>query len=165
MQIDYFRADGTLLACDHRRVPGEDDQPFILCDTKGEPLGGWRGIWEFFRVWLDTLPRDPIAWLIVDSKTAANHLVDYHRDDVVKTHLVHGSHLEPGSDRPMGALRPSRQFVLEQLDQWDGVVFLTQQQLDDFDALMGPGPTGTSSPTDATFPSIRRTSSARSSTV
>ena len=139
VQIDYFRPDGTLLACDHRQVPGQDNQPFILCDTKGAPLGGWHGTWELFHVWLDTLPRDPIAWLIVDSKTAANHLVDYHRDDVVKTHLVHGSHLEPGSDRPMGVLRPSRQFVLEQLDQWDGVVFLTQQQLDDFDALMGPG--------------------------
>jgi poly(glycerol-phosphate) alpha-glucosyltransferase len=139
VQIDYFRQDGTLLACDHRRVPGEDDQTFIVCDSTGAPLGGWRGIWEFFRVWLDSLPRDPIAWLIVDSKTAANHLTDYHRDDVVKTHLVHGSHLEPDSDRPMGVLRPSRQFVLERLDQWDGVVFLTHQQLDDFDALMGPG--------------------------
>jgi poly(glycerol-phosphate) alpha-glucosyltransferase len=139
VQIDYFRQDGTLLACDHRRVPGEDDQTFIVCDSSGAPLGGWRGIWEFFRVWLDSLPRDPIAWLIVDSKTAANHLTDYQRDDVVKTHLVHGSHLEPDSDRPMGVLRPSRQFVLERLDQWDGVVFLTHQQLEDFDALMGPG--------------------------
>jgi poly(glycerol-phosphate) alpha-glucosyltransferase len=139
VQIDYFRPDGTLLGCDHRRVPGEKGQTFVLCDTSGAPIGGWRNIWGLYHCWLDSLPRDPIAWMIVDSKTAANHLTDYHRDDAVTLHLVHGSHLEPDTDRPMGVLRTSRKFVMEHLDDWDGVVFLTQQQLDDVDALLGPG--------------------------
>jgi poly(glycerol-phosphate) alpha-glucosyltransferase len=138
-QVDYFRADGTLLGSDRRRVPGEEPRAFVLCDTSGAPLGGWRSIWDVYYCWLDSLPREPIAWLIADSKTSANHLVDYHRDDVVMMHVVHASHLEPESGRPMGTIRETRQYVMERLDQWDGVVFLTRQQLDEVDALLGPG--------------------------
>jgi poly(glycerol-phosphate) alpha-glucosyltransferase len=39
----------------------------------------------------------------------------------------------------MGILRESRQHVMENLDEWDAVVFLTQQQLSEVDALLGPG--------------------------
>jgi poly(glycerol-phosphate) alpha-glucosyltransferase len=138
-QVDYFRADGTLLGSDRRDLPGEEPRAFVLCDTSGAPLGGWHGAWGLYENWLDSLPRDPVAWMIVDSKTSANHLTHYHRDDVVRLHVVHGSHLEPESGRPMGILRESRQHVMENLDQWDAVVFLTQQQLSEVDALLGPG--------------------------
>jgi poly(glycerol-phosphate) alpha-glucosyltransferase len=138
-QADYFRPDGTLLGSDRRDLPGDEPRAFVLCDTSGAPLGGWEGARGLYESWLDSLPRDPVAWLIVDSKTSANHLTHYHRDDVVTLHVVHGSHLEPESGRPMGILRESRQHVMENLDQWDGVVFLTQAQLSEVDALLGPG--------------------------
>ena len=138
-QVDYFRADGTLLGSDRRRLPGEEPRAFTLCDTTGAPLGGWRTIWGLYYAWLDSLPREPVAWLIADSKTSANHLVDYRRDDVVTMHVVHASHLEPDSGRPMGTVRETRQYVMERLDQWDAVVFLTQQQLGEVDALLGTG--------------------------
>lgn len=138
-QADYFRADGTLLVSDRRDVPGEWPRSVTLCDTSGRPLGTWRTIWDLYYFWLDTLPRDPIAWFIVDSKTSANHLVDYRRDDVVTLHVVHASHLEPGTGRPMGEMRVSRQYVMERLDQWDAAVFLTKQQLSEVDTLLGPG--------------------------
>ena len=138
-QVDYFRADGTLLGSDRRRMPGDEPRAFVLCDTTGAPLGGWRSIWDLYWCWLDSLPRDPVAWLIADSKTSANHLVDYHRDDVVTMHVVHGSHLEPESGRPMGTIRKTRQYALERLAEWDAVVFLTRQQLDEVDVLLGTG--------------------------
>ncbi len=139
-QVDYFRADGTMLGSDRRHMPGDEERAFTLCDTSGNPLGGWRSIWDLYYCWLDSLPREPVAWLIADSKTSANHLVDYHRNDVVTLHVVHGSHLEPDSGRPMGTIRSSREYVMDRLDQWDGVVFLTQQQLDEVDTLLGSGP-------------------------
>ena len=78
--------------------------------------------------------------MICDSKTSANHLVDYQRDDVVTMHVLHGSHLEPKSERSTEhVIRKSRQRVLERLDQWDAVVFLTNQQLDEVSAVLGPG--------------------------
>ncbi|MGH3457738.1 glycosyltransferase [Aeromicrobium sp.] len=139
LQVDYFRADGTMLGSDRRDVPGEQARAFTLCDTSGTPIGTWQTIWELYWLWLDSLPRDPIAWLISDSKTSANHLATYHRDDVVRLHVIHGSHLEPDSGRPMGILRSSREYVMKNLDEWDGVVFLTQQQLGEVNALLGTG--------------------------
>jgi poly(glycerol-phosphate) alpha-glucosyltransferase len=88
--------------------------------------------------WLDTLPRDPIAWLIADSKTSANHLARYHRDDVMTIHVVRGSHRARGTEGSETELRTSRKHVLENLDEWDAVVFLTREQLDDVDDLLGP---------------------------
>jgi poly(glycerol-phosphate) alpha-glucosyltransferase len=139
VQTDYFRADGTLLASDRPKGGEGGVRAFTLCDTSGSPLGTWQSIWNLYWAWLDSLPRDPIAWLICDSKTSANHIIDYRRDDVVTIHVVHGSHLEPRSERPMGTLSKARRRVMENLNQWDGVVFLTQQQLDEVSALLGSG--------------------------
>jgi poly(glycerol-phosphate) alpha-glucosyltransferase len=36
-------------------------------------------------------------------------------------------------------LKPSRRRIMEHLDEWDGVVFPTRQQLADVDLLFGPG--------------------------
>lgn len=140
LQVDYFRPDGTLLATHRRKRPQDETSAFTLCDTSGAPLGTWAGIWGLYFFWLDTLPRDPIAWMICDSKTSANHLVDYERDDVVTMHVLHGSHLEPRSRQSTeNIIRRSRERVLERLDQWDAVIFLTHQQLDEVDMLLGPG--------------------------
>jgi poly(glycerol-phosphate) alpha-glucosyltransferase len=140
LQVDHFRPDGSLLVSDRRIAPGREHRTVTLCDRSGQPLGTWRRIRRLYHLWLDTLPRDPIAWMIVDSKTSAPHLVDYHRDDVVTMHLLHASHLEPGTGRPMGELRQSRRYVLERLDQWDAAIILTKQQLAEIDALLGPAP-------------------------
>jgi poly(glycerol-phosphate) alpha-glucosyltransferase len=153
LQVDYFRVDGTLLASDRRNVPGDNRRAITLCDRSGSPLGTWRRARHLHWAWLDSLPRDPIAWFICDSKTIANHLLGYHRDDAVTIHVVHGSHRQMGSSRfidrlkpsrrrsrrPMGKLKPSRRHIMEHLDEWDGVVFLTRQQLDEVDVLFGPG--------------------------
>ena len=140
LQVDYFRADGSLLATHRRRRPQDETSAFTLCDTSGTPLGTWAGIWSLYYFWLDTLPRDPIAWMICDSKTSANHLVDYQRDDVVTLHVLHQSHLEPKSrSSTEDVIRKSRERVLERLDQWDAVVFLTRQQLDEVNDFLGPG--------------------------
>lgn len=139
-QIDYFRGDGTLLLSDRRLdSPWTKPRTLTLCDTNGEPIGTFGHVWDLYHFWLDSLPRDPIAWLIADSKTTANHLVGYQREDAVVIHVVHGSHLEPGTGRPLGELASSRKRSFVHLDAWDGVVFLTQQQLHDVDLLLGPG--------------------------
>lgn len=138
-QVDYFREDGTLLASDRRDLPGERKRSITLCDTSGRPMGTWRSIWNVYHFWLDSLPREPIAWFLVDSKTSANHLVGYRRDDVVTMHIVHGSHVAPGQGDSPTDIIPSRRHVFERLDKWDAAVFLTQHQIDDVDKLLGPG--------------------------
>ncbi|HKY56468.1 MAG TPA: glycosyltransferase [Aeromicrobium sp.] len=135
IQIDHFRPDGTLLASDRRHGEGMRDRSVILCDTRGNPLGAWRRASSFFALWLDTLRRDPVAWIIVDSKTSANSLINYSRPDVVKIHVVRGSHLQRGGEA--GTLVRSRRKVMKHLNSWDTVVFLTTTQRDEVAALLG----------------------------
>jgi poly(glycerol-phosphate) alpha-glucosyltransferase len=136
-QIDYFRADGTMLASDQRHGLDFADRSVILCDTSGEPLGSWRWVSRLYWLWLDSLPRDPVAWIIADSKTSANPLIQYDRPDVAKLHVVRGSHLKRVHGRTTNKLVRSRRTVMENLDAWDAVVFLTKTQRDDVAAMMG----------------------------
>jgi len=78
--------------------------------------------------------------MIVDSKTSADVVLRYRRPDVVKMHMVRGSHLSRGVDGPMSKLASTRQRVMENLSEWDAVVFLTATQRDDVEARFGPQP-------------------------
>lgn len=137
IQIDYFREDGTMLASDQRHGVDFKNRSVILCDTRGEPLGSWRWVSRLYWQWLDSLPRDPIAWIIADSKTSANPLIQYERPDVAKLHVVRGSHLKRSNGRTTNKLVGSRRTVMENLDVWDAVVFLTQTQRDHVAAMLG----------------------------
>jgi poly(glycerol-phosphate) alpha-glucosyltransferase len=137
IQIDYFREDGTLLASDQRHGSEFSDRSVILFDTRGRPLGSWRWVSRLYWLWLDSLPRDPVAWIIADSKTSANPLIHYQRPDVAKMHVVRGSHLKRVHGRTTNKLVRSRRAVMENLDAWDAVVFLTNTQRDDVIAMMG----------------------------
>jgi len=138
-QVDYYREDGTLMVSDRHRMPGPKARAVTLCDTSGQPIGTWDSIWRLYAFWLDSLPREPFAWFVVDSKTVATSFTHYRRPDVVTMHLVHGSHLAAGSTPPYGELAASRKGTFEHLDKWDAVVFLTGQQRSDVELLLGPG--------------------------
>jgi poly(glycerol-phosphate) alpha-glucosyltransferase len=137
LHIDYFRADGSLLVSDQRHGEDNKERVVILYDASGKPLGATDQAADFYGSWLDTLPRDPVAWIIADSKTSANTLVRYQRPDVAKLHVVRGSHLKRDTGRPMGTLVRSRRRVMENLDAWDAVLFLTKSQKEDVEALLG----------------------------
>ena len=137
-QIDYYRADGTLLVSDQRLGPDLKERAVILCDTSGEPLGAWNWVSRLYWQWLDSLPRDPVAWIIADSKTSANTLIHYERPDVARLHVVRGSHLKPKTGRPIGKLIKTRRKLMQNLDVWDAVVFLTESQRKDVQLLLGP---------------------------
>jgi poly(glycerol-phosphate) alpha-glucosyltransferase len=140
LQVDYFRPDGTILLVDERNRPERPRRQVTLCDTSGEPIGTWDAIDPFRAMWLDTLPRDPVAWMIADSKTSADALVRYDRPDVVKMHVVRGSHVRVGDDGATGPLSGSRERVMKNLHAWDAVMFLTSRQLEDVEAQFGPQP-------------------------
>lgn len=137
-QRTVLRADGTALAV---FVPPESgaEEPLVLCDRQGRPLGAWNSVVGLQTHWLDSLPRNPVAWMIFDSKVSAAMLAGYQRPDVVKIHVVRGSHLKRGQG-PMRELVASRKPVLENLDAWDSVTFLTKSQRDDVAARFGDRP-------------------------
>jgi poly(glycerol-phosphate) alpha-glucosyltransferase len=132
-RIDSLREDGSTLLSSLR---SGDAERLVLCDRKGEPLGCWLAMDSMLQHWLDQIPRDPVAWVIFDSKVSAAMVADYQRPDVVKIHVVRGSHLVRG-EGPMRDLVTSRRTVMENLDAWDSVTFLTASQRADVEARFG----------------------------
>lgn len=131
LQVDRFRADGSLLASDRRDVrelgvPG--GRSVVLCDAEGRPVRGWGSIWALYRHWFDALVGDERAVMIVDSKTAARFVRGYQRPNVATVHVVHSSHR--GAD---GAFKASRREVLEHADELDELVVLTERQRRDLE--------------------------------
>jgi poly(glycerol-phosphate) alpha-glucosyltransferase len=137
-QIDCLRADGTVLAA-YLYAESGAEEALVLCDRQSRPLGAWHSTPGLQRHWLDSLRREPVAWMIFDSKVSAAMLADYQRPDVLKIHVVRGSHLKRGTG-PMRDLVTSRQSVMENLDAWDSVTFLTKRQRDDVAARFGERP-------------------------
>jgi poly(glycerol-phosphate) alpha-glucosyltransferase len=142
LQVDHFRADGTLLLSDRRdaRVRGVlGGRSVVLCDERGVPVRSWARIHHLYRAWLDALTANQRSFVIVDSKTSANFMLDYRRPHVVTAHVVHNSHLAR-ADQPNGAVRESRRAVFERLDAFDIVAVLSERQRRDIEAAHGPHP-------------------------
>ncbi len=135
-KVNRYRADGSLVISSRRDVDGHD-RIYTLFDHDERAIGTWASESELLHFWLDTVPRDPVAWFIVDSKTSAKSLVHYQRDDVVTMHLVHSTHLQFRTDGQ--ELLNFREYVLRRMDGFDAMVFLTSRQLADVTRLLGEG--------------------------
>lgn len=136
-QRDHLRADGSIVVLERFRLGGPEGFQFTVCDSDSRPLHTFGSRGEAVQFWLDSLPRDPIAWVVADNIDMARHLVDYHRPDVVTIHVVHSNHidvLKKGTGVPR-----ERSAVLKNLDSFDAGVFLTESQLTHLAGLIGPG--------------------------
>lgn len=145
LQIDYFRPDGSLFVSDQRDIdePGTEGGRLItLCDHNGEPTAAWNRVWPLYLFWLDAVVGSQETFMIVDSKSTANFITRFRRDNVVTLHLVHNSHMASGQIPPHGELSSVRRYVFERLDTYDGIVLLTRRQKEDVDLAFGnPGNT------------------------
>ena len=133
--VNRYRPDGSLMISERRA--SLRDRVYTLFDHDERPMGVWATESDLLHFWLDTLPRDPMAWFIVDSKTTAKSLVHYERDDAVTMHLVHSTHLEFRNDGE--EILNYREYVLRRMDGFDATVFLTSRQLADVNRLLGEG--------------------------
>jgi poly(glycerol-phosphate) alpha-glucosyltransferase len=83
------------------------------------------------------LPVEP-GFVIVDSKTMVEFFAALRRSHAYTLHLVHGAHLASRATGAHGPLTASRTPMVEHLDDFDGVVFLTQGQRADVLERVGP---------------------------
>lgn len=137
-QVDYFRADGSLMVSNRKFVQGDKGVAVTFCDRRSKPIATFRGIRLAYRFWLSFLAKDPVAYMIIDSKTSANHFPEFRRADVVTLYMVHGSHLADGQKPPHGKLSPGRTHTFGHLADFDGVVLLTERQRQDIQDGLGP---------------------------
>jgi poly(glycerol-phosphate) alpha-glucosyltransferase len=140
LQVDYFRPDGSLMVADRRDVQTKGavgGRLVTLCGLDGRPVSSWNQIWPLYLFWLDCVVAGRESFMIVDSKSTANFMTRYRRDNVVTMHLVHNSHMASGAVPPHGELSPTRRYVFERLSSFDSVVLLTESQKKDVDLVFG----------------------------
>ena len=140
LQVDRFRADGSLLASDVRDTlergrPG--GRLVVVYGVEGRPVRRFTSMWGLYRHWLDRVTDKQRSMLIVDSKTAARFVRGYRRKHVATVHVVHSSH-RSGDGEPGRPLKASRRDVLTAARDFDVVVALTERQRLDLVSDLGP---------------------------
>ncbi|MBG6239563.1 poly(glycerol-phosphate) alpha-glucosyltransferase [Mycetocola sp. CAN_C7] len=156
LQVDHYRADGSLAVSDRRDVRRSGisgGRSIVWCDSDGVPRHRWKRAHALYIWWLDRLRENTQTTLIVDSKTSARFLLGYRRRGMLTFHVVHASHLQ--SRDPL-QVRQSRAEVFSTPRAFDRLVFLTERQRSDARMILAPD-TGTAvipnardvSPTDA----------------
>lgn len=160
LQIDHFRADGTLLASDRRDASqgGVAKKRWItLCDMSGNAYKSWSKPNEFYQWVLDRIfDKQPVT-LMIDSKALANSLFLYRRRNVLTVYVIHGAHVLGTQTRGAIVLRRSRHKSIQQIPAFDLVTTLTHRQRDDLTWLLGISPNLIVMPNSLTLPKIDRT--------
>ncbi len=133
---DIHRPDGSLLAT--IAAPGQQAAGITAYDRAGVPVAAFRGPWALYRFWLDRVVGDAEpTYIVVDSKSLVSFFASYTRDNVWTIHVVHGSHLAADAVDAHGPLATHRRSMVENVDRFDAVVFLTDQQREDVVARVG----------------------------
>ncbi|BDZ42864.1 hypothetical protein GCM10025865_21630 [Paraoerskovia sediminicola] len=147
-RVEHRRADDELVMTERRRSDGsvfvrvyravESGMPRVvaLLDRAGRPVHVWRGIWDLYRWWLDETLQAP-AHVVVDSKSMVSFFATYRRSGITVTHLVHGTHLVAEAEDPFAPVNPKRGRLLDRLEDFDAVAFLTNAQREDVVARVG----------------------------
>jgi poly(glycerol-phosphate) alpha-glucosyltransferase len=159
LQVDYFRSDGSLMVADRRDVlakGAEGGRLVTLCGLDSRPVASWNQVWPLYLFWLDCVVAGRESFMIIDSKSTANFMTRYQRDNVVTLHLVHNSHMASGAIPPYGELSPTRRYVFERLSSFDAVVLLTESQKIDVDLVFNNPRNTCVIPNSRSLPSVAR---------
>ncbi|MGW8568496.1 glycosyltransferase [Isoptericola sp. NPDC055881] len=130
----HFRPDGTLAAVDEHG----GSRRITLYARDGRPGRSWASAWALYRHWLDVVLPERPAYVVVDSKTLVKFFASVQRRDLYTAHLVHGAHLSAAATDAHGPLTVARTPLVEHLDDYDAVVFLTDGQRRDVLDRVGP---------------------------
>lgn len=149
VEVEVLRDDGSLLARQAwmsvgTRAPltpfGDWATNTSLWTRDGRFAGGWHGMWGLWRHWLAEQLGDEPTHAIVDSPYVADFVAHSSLPSLTTMFVVHNNHLPPRRIPPYGPVGHWRRHASEHADGFDGFVFLTHQQHDDFVALLGPRP-------------------------
>ncbi|WP_162150193.1 hypothetical protein, partial [Arthrobacter sp. H14] len=132
LQQDYYRQDGSLLVSDRFDVAVAEGKKTVrrifLCDSSGKPVRTLTNSSALYHLWLDQLTAGDDAFVIVDSKFAADFIAQYRRSNVTTMYMVHGAHIDWRVRSPYAPLSRVRRDAFAGLERFDGVVLLTDRQ-------------------------------------
>lgn len=144
--VEILRADGSVLARQSWITLGDRAPLTTLGDwathtelwsRDGVFLGGWNGSWGLWNFWLTQRLGKGHTYAIVDSAYVGGYFAHAHLPRCTSMFVFHNNHLLPNRLPPFGPIGRWRRHAAENLCGFGGTVFLTHQQLDDFETLMG----------------------------
>jgi poly(glycerol-phosphate) alpha-glucosyltransferase len=149
----FFRPDGTTLAARHFYRPDgteflRDETPqtrdgaskgrfLTLTDETGTARAQWRRAGDFYRFWMTQLAGGQPAAFIVDSSFAGPIVAPLDEPNIIKLMVLHNSHIGGGGDPFLGKLATGQKPIHENSLAWDGLVFLTRKQRQDYEVRFG----------------------------
>lgn len=137
---EYLRPDGTAFLHDEFPV-GEDGKKagriLTLVSADGLVSGRWRTAGDFYRQWLVELAGGRPAAIIVDSAFAGKVMAPLRERNIIKMVVLHNAHVAGGGDPVRGKIASGQQSILSSVNDWDGIVFLTDEQRQDYEARFG----------------------------
>lgn len=131
----YYRKDGTEFLRDEAPMDASGKalgRYLTLLDRQGVAVGRWRAAGDFHRHWMRELAAGERAVFIVDSGFAAGVVAPLNEQNIVKLVVIHNSHIAAGGDPFTGKLAAGRKQIFEDSAAWDGLVFLTRKQREDY---------------------------------
>ena len=136
----FFRADGTPYMNKWLRVNPtsltSSVERITMLDERGAPYEVLLSNVELIQSYLDRLIGDERCFLTVESRRSDGETLTYVRPNVKHVYVLHNPHIAPPFD-DLAAIRPSYKPVLDQRDAHGAVVFLTNAQRADAEAVYG----------------------------
>lgn len=131
LQVDRYHGSGALLLSDRLDMKERGQRGgrrISLFDRKRNVIAQWPTARAFYHAWLDVVIGDKPSYLISDSSFTGGLVFDYRRDNVVLCQVVHNHFLSDPKGSNLGELTSGKIRYLSQLDSFDVVTTLTDQQ-------------------------------------
>ncbi|WP_423058341.1 glycosyltransferase [Brevibacterium linens] len=130
LQVDRYRNNGRLLVIDRKDMRNRGTlggRQITLFDRHQKVIGQWSTARAFYHAWLDVVLGGKRSYLICDSAFAGGLIHNYRRDNVILCQVIHSHHLS-NPRTSSDVLVPGKFEVLSNLDSFDVVTTLTDQQ-------------------------------------
>jgi len=129
----YRRPDGTVFLVDTKFTRDDKDKrEILLYNSDKELLHKFSSASALYRHWLGELVGYQEALMIFDSSFVADMMAPWSAPNATKVFMFHSSHIATGQSPATGALTKKHAKIIDNRESWDGFVFLTEQQAQDF---------------------------------
>lgn len=135
-----FRSDGSLFFLDASRLDSANkvlNRTLWLIDPQGRSVAAFSNATAFYRRWLTELSEGQNTTFIFDDKVAATNLRSLDLPNAIKITPIHSNHIKSAGDPDRGEVDPNRSKIVSESYRWDGLVFLTHEQREDYARRFG----------------------------
>ncbi|NJC56419.1 glycosyltransferase [Brevibacterium marinum] len=136
LQVDRYHDNGALVLSDRldmNKRGKRGGRRISLFDRRQNIIAQWPTARALYQAWLDVVIGTKPSYLISDSSFAGGLVFDYRRDNVVLCQVVHNHFLSNPNGSNFGELTTGKIQYMKQLDSFDIVTTLTDQQRHDMD--------------------------------